>query len=382
MHTLWTSASPVLTYPLYAAEWRLTTTVTTAIFAIYPAVVVGTLLLFGNISNYVGARIPMLLGLAASAIGTVLIASATGVNALFVARVFMGIGVGLSAGPATASLVEFNPNSNVSLATTVNSVAQAAGLTGAMLLGGALVQYAPSPLRFNYWVLVVVIAGIVFASWRLPRASAAQKLRHWRPGAVGVSSKVFPTFVAAATVVATAYMLGAVTLSLGGQIAKHAVGSDNALVNGAAISLFAVSNAILTISAGHIDARRNIVLGTISCVLGLAFLMLAAHGHSFSMFIAASTFTGIAYSLQFRGGLALLVEVVPAEERGATMSAIYLIAYLFQGGAALLLGMLATARGLSTAVYVGSVAIAAFSVIGLLFVLRLRPLSSPVQMRT
>jgi hypothetical protein len=33
-HTLWTSAAPAMTYPLFAEQWHLTHSVTTAIFAI------------------------------------------------------------------------------------------------------------------------------------------------------------------------------------------------------------------------------------------------------------------------------------------------------------------------------------------------------------
>ena len=34
VHTLWTSAAPAMSYPLYAAEWHLTPAITTAIFAV------------------------------------------------------------------------------------------------------------------------------------------------------------------------------------------------------------------------------------------------------------------------------------------------------------------------------------------------------------
>jgi hypothetical protein len=34
------SAAPAMRYPLYASAWNLTTTATTAIYAIYPVVVV------------------------------------------------------------------------------------------------------------------------------------------------------------------------------------------------------------------------------------------------------------------------------------------------------------------------------------------------------
>jgi hypothetical protein len=42
-HTLWTSAAPAMTYPLFAEEWHLTHTVTTGVFAIYPIVVAAVL---------------------------------------------------------------------------------------------------------------------------------------------------------------------------------------------------------------------------------------------------------------------------------------------------------------------------------------------------
>ena len=75
-HTLWTSAAPAMTYQLYAEEWQLTHTVTTGIFAIYPIVVVTILIIFGDISDQIGRRTTMLLGLGASLIGAFLFAVA------------------------------------------------------------------------------------------------------------------------------------------------------------------------------------------------------------------------------------------------------------------------------------------------------------------
>ena len=78
-HTLWASAAPALAYRLYAQEWHLSHTATTGIFAVFPIAVVAMLVGFGGISDQIGRRAAMLLGLGASLIGTVLFAVAPNV---------------------------------------------------------------------------------------------------------------------------------------------------------------------------------------------------------------------------------------------------------------------------------------------------------------
>jgi MFS family permease len=153
-HTLWTSAAPAMTYPLYGAEWHLSPVVTTAIFAVYPLFVVSVLILFG---------------LAASMIGVILFAVAPNVDWIFLGRAFMGIGVGLSASPSAAALVEFSPAGQSKRAGSITTAAQSLGLALATLVGGALIEYAPFPTRLNFWVLFAVIAVIFTATWFLPR---------------------------------------------------------------------------------------------------------------------------------------------------------------------------------------------------------------------
>ena len=80
-HIFWTSAAPAMTYRLYAEQWHLTPTVTTAVFAVYPIVVVAVLVGFGDLSDHIGRRLVMLLGLGASLIGTLLFAVAPDVIA-------------------------------------------------------------------------------------------------------------------------------------------------------------------------------------------------------------------------------------------------------------------------------------------------------------
>ena len=87
-HIFWTSAAPAMTYRLYAEQWHLTPTVTTGVFAVYPIVVVAVLVGFGDLSDHIGRRLVMLLGLGASLIGTLLFAVAPDVLWLFAGRAF------------------------------------------------------------------------------------------------------------------------------------------------------------------------------------------------------------------------------------------------------------------------------------------------------
>lgn len=141
-HTLWTSAAPAMAYRLYAQEWRLSHTVTTGIFAVYPIVVVAVLLGFGDLSDHIGRRATMLIGLGASLAGALLFAVAPNVLWLFAGRALMGVGVGLTAGPSTAAVVEFGTGGPLKRAALITTVAQAAGFAASLLLGGALIEYA------------------------------------------------------------------------------------------------------------------------------------------------------------------------------------------------------------------------------------------------
>jgi MFS family permease len=170
-----------MTYPLFAEEWHLTHTVTTGVFAIYPIVVAAVLVGFGDVSDYVGRRTAILWGVGASLVGTLLFALAPHVLWLFAGRAFMGIGVGLTAGASTAALVEFSGQGAGKRAATITTAAQAAGFAAALLLGGALIQYAPLPTRLNFWVLFAVLAVLLTAAWFLPRHTGSEAHGRWRP---------------------------------------------------------------------------------------------------------------------------------------------------------------------------------------------------------
>lgn len=359
---LWTSAAPTMTYPLYAAQWHLGTTVTTAIFAVYPATLVIVLLLFGDLSDYLGRRATILLGLATSLAGVLLFAVAPDVGVVFAGRALMGVGVGLSLTPATAAITEFSAPGKASRAGSIATLATAAGLGLAFLVGGALIEYAPYPTHLSFWVLAAVIAMVLAAAWFLPRHTPDENTGRWHPQAPHIASGFRRFFVTSAIAMTAAFGVGTIMMSLGAQIARDLIGSNNALVTGAILAMFAIVIAMVAFLAKRAPANTAIVFGSAATTLGMTLLVVSAATSSLVMFLAAAVAMGAGYSLLFLGGIGLISANAPARYRAGTLSAVYLIAYLMQGVTALLLGAVATASGLKMALDFGAPAIAILSI--------------------
>jgi MFS family permease len=140
----------------------------------------------------------MLFGLGASLAGVLLFASAPNVDWIFVGRAFMGIGVGLSAAPSAAAMVEFSAAGQSDRAGSITTAAQALGLALAMLVGGGLIAYAPFPTRLNFWVLFVVLVALFTATWFLPRHTSNEASGRWRPKFFRVPRGLYTIFATSA----------------------------------------------------------------------------------------------------------------------------------------------------------------------------------------
>ena len=376
-HTLWTSAAPAIAYRLYAQEWHLSHATTTGIFAIYPLTVVLTLILFGGLSDQIGRRAVILLGLSASLAGAVIFALAPDVAWLFAARAAMGLGVGLTAGPSTAAVVEFSKPeaSSARRAALVTTVAQAGGFSAALLLGGALAQYAPWPTRLTFWVLAALLSALFAAAWFLPRTAPAAS--GWQPRLPQVPSGVRLPFAVASLAMMTAYTHGVLILSLGGQVAHDLIGSSNQLVNGAVLAIFALISGLFAIVGRVFAARLAMALGALASTTGMGLVAVAVIFHNLPIFLLATGTAGAGYSLLFLSALDVINRATRDAERAGVISAVYLLAYLSLGGTAIALGIVANIHGLAVAVNLGTAVIAALSLITL--ALAMKPLQEPTR---
>jgi len=356
-HTLWTSAAPALTYGLYAREWHLTHTVTAGIFAIYPISVVVMLVGFGGISDQIGRRATMLAGLFASLVGALLFAVAPDVWWVFAGRALMGIGVGLAASPSTAAILEFSRPERAKSAALVTMGAQAIGFAAGLLLGGALTQYGPWPTRLCFWVLALYLIVLLIGTWLLPRHTPGGAGGDWRSLMPSVPNDVRRSFAVSSTAVVAAYTFGVLVLSLGGQVAHDLIGSPNAFLNSAVLSLFPIVMGATGIVARTLSSRVALIVGALISCSGMVLLILAVNLRDLVIYLLATAAAGGAYSLLFVGGLQMIGTAAPEHNRGGILAALYLLGYLSMGALALVLGAAATTHGLGFAVDLGAAAI-------------------------
>ncbi|TML52419.1 MAG: MFS transporter [Actinobacteria bacterium] len=171
-------ASPL--YHVYSERFSFSPLVLTAIFSTYAIVLVPALVLFGRLSDRLGRRPVLASGLGAACVGLILFASAQGEAWLFAARTVQGLAVAMVSGPATAALVELDPDGNRRRAALGAGLAQTLGSAVGPIFAGLLAEFLPYPLRLSYLVVLglLVAAGIVVL--RLPERRAGAR-EPWRP---------------------------------------------------------------------------------------------------------------------------------------------------------------------------------------------------------
>jgi hypothetical protein len=109
-----------------------------------------------------------------------------------------------------------------------------------LLTGGALVRYAPWPLHLNFWLLGLIVSAVLSIAWFLPRHAQSEQPAPVAPSRLDHASRSARCVRDGHSCGDGRVHAGAVVLAMGAQIAHQLVGSDNALVIGAMLSVSAL----------------------------------------------------------------------------------------------------------------------------------------------
>jgi MFS family permease len=335
-------------YAGYAKEFGFSTAVLALIFAVYALVLIPSLLLFGQVSDQVGRRPAIGIGLGLAILALVCFAIANGTAWLFAARATLGLAQGMLSGAATAALAELAPKGQERHAALLATLAQAGGSAAGVLLCGVLSQWAPAPQVLPF-VAGMIICGVVVSALALvpettERSSSGFQVRTPRvPAEIrGAFARVGLTAAAVWAVVAGLFL--AIMPSYAGQEVLH---SQNLAVLAlvAALVLLASCAAQLVVRRGAPPAEAQ-AGGLTLLAIGLLGLVLAAPAHSPALLVAGAILAGAGHGIAYLAAQDDLTHIAPDEHRAEVSAAFYVCIYLGVSLPVIGIGVLAVATTL------------------------------------
>jgi MFS family permease len=126
--------------------------------------------------------------------------------------------------------------------------------------------------------------------------------------------------------------------------------TSDMLIVGALLGTSSLAIGATALLLSRVPAHVAVRTGALLSIASLGLMAVVAATGSIALFLVWCLLGGVAYSFAFTGGLGLINRAAPAHHRGATLSVLYLFAYLLQALTAIGAGALATAIGLGPAV--------------------------------
>lgn len=341
------SGLPAPLYGIYETAWHLTPLATTVIFAVYALAALAAVLISGRISDVIGRK-PVLVGaLIAMLIGLGVFLVADNMALLLLARTIHGAAIGSIVVVAAAALLDLRPHRGVRSG-QLSGVAFNIGMTVAIIGSAVLAQYAPHPLRTPYAVVAVICVLVGVGVLALRETHITRSPGPIRISKPAVAKEIRSDFWFAALGAMASWSVLGVLLSLYPSLAAHQTHIENLVFGGGVVAITAFCAAMAQLAATRIPAHRSAIIGDIGMAITLMLTIPVLLTHSWPLVFVAAAMLGATFGLGFGGSLRHLSHVVPADQRGETMSAFYLLAYTAMAVPTLLAGWAATRWDLAT----------------------------------
>jgi MFS family permease len=355
---LFAASAPSPLYGIYQGKWHFSSITLTAIYAVYAFGALAALLTTGRLSDHVGRRRVLVLGLTIQIVGMLAFIAADGEAMLFLGRLLQGVATGIATGAISAWLLDLQPPENPQLGSLVGGIAPLAGLGTGALGASLLVEYGPDPLHLVFWLLGVVFALAVAAVMVIPDPVARRPgwLRSLIPQ-VGVVPAARSLFVALTPSLIAIWALGGLYLALGPSLAASLLKTDSPIAGGLVIAALLGTGAVASTLARAADPRSMVMRGSVVLVLGVAISLFAVAITSSVGLFAGAVIAGLGFGPAFSGIFRSLAPLAPPDRRGALLAALYFVVYLAFSIPAVIAGIGVNQVGLRDTTYAYGLAV-------------------------
>lgn len=326
-------------YRTYAEAAGYGNGLTAVVFAAYVAGLLPVLIGFGGISERVGRKPIILLGLLFALLATTLVIIRPTIQTLLITRIFQGVGVGLSMGAGTAYLAELLGTQGPARAASYVALTTSLGFGSGALLTSAALLYENALVPVSYWTILLLTLGCLLLAFGLPKqkvlGGALLRLPYFPAGTVAVGVAIALAWA----------VTGLVITVVPAQLAQHQL----SLWTGPALFLVNGTGALVQPLARRLSARRSQQVGFVLIPLGYTSLVAGAWLGALGLVLAGSAIAGAAcYGFTYLGGLAEVTKAGSAQ-RARAVSGYFLCAYLGFGLPSILIGFIADRVGATNA---------------------------------
>jgi MFS family permease len=359
---------PTPLYPLFAQRYSFGELMVTVIFAVYAFGVIAGLLVFGNLSDEVGRKPVLLVGLALSAASAFLFIFAGSLLEVFAGRIASGFSAGVFTGTATAMLVDLAPGGRRRLASFVAVIVNLGGLGLGTLLAGLLADYGSSPLRLPFIVdlglLAPAFVGLLMTPETVQRTAFRLRLQRLK-----VPPEVRGVFIRGAAAGFGSFAVAGVFSSVAPVFLGQILGRTSHALAGAIVFILFSASIVGQLVVSRLSDRRALASGCVLLAGGVGLLALALGIESLAALIVAASVVGLGQGLVIGAGLAAINQRAPIQHRGETASSFFVVMYVGLSLPVIGVGVAAHAFGLRAAgiAFSAAVAVLVLAVLASLF---------------
>ncbi|RAI42869.1 MFS transporter [Rhodoplanes roseus] len=377
------ASAPTPLYRVYQEAWGFSPAVLTLVYAVYAFALLLALLTVGTMSDRIGRRPVILAALLIQAVAVSLFMVADDTAVLFAARIVQGFATGAATGALGAALLDVEPTHGA----LVNSLVLPLGMGVGALGAGALVDYAPWPMRLVYMLLMAALAIEAVLVLRMPETHAsparielADLSRRLRPR-LSAPPQARAVLRAVTPVNVATWALGGFYLSLMPSLLRDATGATAALTGGIAVAVLTVAGAAGILVLRGRSAGVILTVGASVLAVGLAVVLSGVHAHRLWILLVGTAVAGFGWGGAFLGVLRNLLPTAAPAERAGLMSTYFVQSYLAMSLPAIAAGLAVRSRGLVPTADVYGSALLALTLVTLAGALLPRlvpaPLSAP-----
>ncbi|WIB62747.1 MFS transporter [Curtobacterium sp. MCBD17_040] len=354
---------PTPLYPTYEAHFGFGSAATTVLFAVYAGGVILALVVVGRLSDTIGRRPALLVGIVLSLLSAGLFTVGTPEWLLYAGRVLSGFSAGIFTSTATVAVLEAAPRGREKLAGALATAGNIGGLGLGMLMAGVVATVTPWPLRAPYVVHagLLVIAGVALLAMR----ETAGERTPFRLQPPRVPSETRSVFGAAAIGAVTGFAVCGLFSSIAPNFVGTVIGVHSPAVVGTVTFLLFGASAAAQVSLRPLSNRALVLVGTVGLVVGMAVLVVALLAASLPTLIASAVLAGAGQGLLFMAGLRTVTGATAAADRTATTTTYFVVAYLAIAVPAVAAGLLSHAVGLTATGVVFAAAVVVGTLLGL-----------------